>query len=69
VDVCRLLATPEASDFTAIQQRLQTSAAQRASSESRKPPPQAQKVVPSLHSFKCVDMAIELTIFLSFFYY
>jgi hypothetical protein len=42
-------ATPETSDFTAIQQRLQTFAAQRASADAK--PPQTQKVEPPLHPF------------------
>ncbi len=46
-------ATPESSDFTAIQQRLQTFAAQRASADSKpaQAQAQAQKVAPPLHPF------------------
>ncbi len=44
-----IAATPEASDFTAIQQRLQTFAAQRASADAT--PAKAQNVAPPLHPF------------------
>ncbi len=46
-----IAATPESSDFTAIQQRLQTFATQHASADSKPAQAQVQKVVPPLHPF------------------